>query len=52
MCICDVNANESNIKLVSNGVADPSAYGVSYPGASFKFTVLDTSGVKRSHQGT
>ncbi|KAI8881111.1 hypothetical protein K501DRAFT_223676 [Backusella circina FSU 941] len=36
--------------LVSNGVSDPSAYGVSYPGASFKFTVLDTSGVKRSHQ--
>lgn len=26
------------------------AYGVSYPGASLKFTVLDTNGVKRSHQ--
>ncbi|KAL7335883.1 hypothetical protein PS15p_201296 [Mucor circinelloides] len=36
--------------LVSNGVADLEAYGVSYPGASLKFTVLDTAGVKRSHQ--
>ncbi|KAI8381145.1 uncharacterized protein BYT42DRAFT_565436 [Radiomyces spectabilis] len=47
--------------LVSNGVcpsycphepvfADPKPYGVSYPGATFKFTVLDTSGVKRAHQ--
>lgn len=36
--------------LVSNGVADLEAYGVSYPGASLKFTVLDTSGVKRAHQ--
>ncbi|OBZ83458.1 T-cell immunomodulatory protein [Choanephora cucurbitarum] len=35
--------------LVSNGV-DTEAYGVNYPGASFKFTVLDTSGTKRSHQ--
>lgn len=26
-------------------------YGVNYPGATFKFTVLDTSGVKRVHQG-
>ncbi|KAG2182189.1 hypothetical protein INT43_007116 [Umbelopsis isabellina] len=25
-------------------------YGVNYPGATFKFTVLDTSGVKRAHQ--
>ncbi|KAI8085765.1 uncharacterized protein B0P05DRAFT_466374 [Gilbertella persicaria] len=36
--------------LVSNGVDDLEAYGVSYPGASLKFTVLDTSGIKRSHQ--
>ncbi|KAI9473399.1 MAG: hypothetical protein EXX96DRAFT_528016 [Benjaminiella poitrasii] len=36
--------------LVSNGVENSAAYGVSYPGASLKFTVLDTSGVKRSHQ--
>ncbi|KAL0078748.1 hypothetical protein F4703DRAFT_1876957 [Phycomyces blakesleeanus] len=47
--------------LVSNGVCssycpvDPvlpglKPYGVSYPGATFKFTVLDTSGVKRVHQ--
>ncbi|KAI7897751.1 uncharacterized protein BX663DRAFT_481196 [Cokeromyces recurvatus] len=36
--------------LVSNGAEDLTAYGVSYPGASLKFTVLDTSGVKRSHQ--
>ncbi|KAI8368959.1 hypothetical protein BD560DRAFT_330475 [Blakeslea trispora] len=35
---------------VSNGVSDAEAYGVNYPGASFKFTVLDTSGTKRSHQ--
>lgn len=35
---------------VSNGVDNLEAYGVSYPGASLKFTVLDTSGVKRSHQ--
>ncbi|CEP13272.1 hypothetical protein [Parasitella parasitica] len=38
--------------LVSNGVVDLEAYGVSYPGASLKFTVLDTAGVKRSHQTT
>ncbi|KAI9027529.1 hypothetical protein CLU79DRAFT_881311 [Phycomyces nitens] len=47
--------------LVSNGVCssycpvEPALpnlkpYGVSYPGATFKFTVLDTSGVKRVHQ--
>ncbi|GAA5798014.1 hypothetical protein HPULCUR_003412 [Helicostylum pulchrum] len=36
--------------LVSNGVTNLEAYGVSYPGASIKFTVLDTSGVKRSRQ--
>ncbi|RUS28626.1 hypothetical protein BC938DRAFT_481655 [Jimgerdemannia flammicorona] len=48
--------------LVSNGVCpsfcptepkfpDPKVpYGVSYPGATFKFTVLDTSGVKRVQQ--
>ncbi|CAO3681171.1 unnamed protein product [Rhizopus microsporus] len=38
--------------LVSNGVSNQKAYGVSYPGASLKFTVLDTAGVKRSHQIT
>ncbi|KAG0188719.1 hypothetical protein DFQ28_004447 [Apophysomyces sp. BC1034] len=47
--------------LVSNGVCssycpteptfpNPKPYGVSYPGATFKFTVLDTSGVKHAHQ--
>ncbi|CAO3663293.1 unnamed protein product [Umbelopsis ramanniana] len=47
--------------LVSNGVCpgycpneprfpSPKPYGVNYPGATFKFTVLDTSGVKRVHQ--
>ncbi|CAO3580274.1 unnamed protein product [Absidia cylindrospora] len=40
--------------LVSNGAhSDGSAgkpYGVNYPGANFKFTVLDTSGTKRVHQ--
>ncbi|KAI7866537.1 hypothetical protein BDF14DRAFT_1812406 [Spinellus fusiger] len=47
--------------LVSNGVCpsycptepvfpNTKPYGVSYPGATFKFTVLDTSGVKRVHQ--
>lgn len=47
--------------LVSNGVCpgycpteprfpSPKPYGVNYPGATFKFTVLDTSGVKRAHQ--
>ncbi|EIE92252.1 hypothetical protein RO3G_17059 [Rhizopus delemar RA 99-880] len=36
--------------LVLNGVSSHRGYGVSYPGASLKFTVLDTSGVKRSHQ--
>ncbi|KAG1456295.1 hypothetical protein G6F56_006860 [Rhizopus delemar] len=36
--------------LVSNGVSSHRGYGVSYPGASLKFTVLDTSGIKRSHQ--
>ncbi|KAI9248624.1 hypothetical protein BY458DRAFT_536598 [Sporodiniella umbellata] len=36
--------------LVSNGVSNHEGYGASYPGASLKFTVLDTSGVKRSHQ--
>lgn len=37
---------------MSNGVSNQKAYGVSYPGASLKFTVLDTAGVKRSHQIT
>ncbi|CAO3685637.1 unnamed protein product [Umbelopsis vinacea] len=47
--------------IVSNGVCPgycpteprfptPKPYGVNYPGATFKFTVLDTSGVKRVHQ--
>lgn len=48
--------------LVSNGVCpsycpnepafpDPKPYGVNYPGATFKFTVLDTAGNKRAHMG-
>ncbi|KAI8140634.1 hypothetical protein BJV82DRAFT_621881 [Fennellomyces sp. T-0311] len=45
--------------LVSNGVCGSNCpaesgyakpYGVNYPGATFKFTVLDTSGTKRAHQ--
>ncbi|KAI8089476.1 uncharacterized protein BX664DRAFT_333099 [Halteromyces radiatus] len=40
--------------LVSNGAhpegSSTKPYGVNYPGANFKFTVLDTSGTKRVHQ--
>ncbi|SAM07750.1 hypothetical protein [Absidia glauca] len=40
--------------LVSNGAYSSGSkdkpYGVNYPGANFKFTVLDTSGTKRVHQ--
>ncbi|KAI9488105.1 hypothetical protein BDB00DRAFT_850036 [Zychaea mexicana] len=45
--------------LVSNGVCGNNCptesgyakpYGVNYPGATLKFTVLDTSGTKRAHQ--
>ncbi|KAG2226834.1 hypothetical protein INT45_005799 [Circinella minor] len=45
--------------LVSNGVCGSNCpaesgyakpYGVNYPGATFKYTVLDTSGTKRVHQ--
>ncbi|KAI8983819.1 hypothetical protein BDB01DRAFT_790233 [Pilobolus umbonatus] len=36
--------------LVSNGVSNHDGYGVSYPGATLKFTVLDMAGTKRSHQ--
>ncbi|KAF0336923.1 integrin alpha N-terminal domain-containing protein [Gigaspora margarita] len=36
--------------LMLNGVADKQGYGVSYSGASYKFTILDTSGVKRANQ--
>ncbi|KAI8991683.1 hypothetical protein BDF20DRAFT_812771 [Mycotypha africana] len=36
--------------LVSNGASDFKAYGVNYPGASIKFTVLDTNGHKKSRQ--
>ncbi|KAI7881702.1 hypothetical protein K492DRAFT_236516 [Lichtheimia hyalospora FSU 10163] len=40
--------------LVSNGVCGSNCdgnkpYGVNYPGATLKFTVLDTSGTKRAH---
>ncbi|CAO3614596.1 unnamed protein product [Cunninghamella echinulata] len=40
--------------LVSNGAfmehSSNKPYGVNYPGATFKFTVLDTSGTKHVHQ--
>ncbi|CAG8483179.1 5282_t:CDS:10 [Paraglomus brasilianum] len=36
--------------LVLNGVEKKQNFGVNYPGAAFKFTVLDTSGKKRANQ--
>ncbi|RHZ82632.1 hypothetical protein Glove_106g45 [Diversispora epigaea] len=36
--------------LMLNGVAEKQGYGVSYSGASYKFTVLDTSGESRANQ--
>ncbi|CAG8512992.1 15985_t:CDS:10 [Funneliformis mosseae] len=36
--------------LVLNGVGHKQNFGVNYPGAEFKFTVLDTSGRKRANQ--
>ncbi|CAG8731921.1 10108_t:CDS:10, partial [Cetraspora pellucida] len=36
--------------LMLNGVAEKQGYGISYSGASYKFTILDTSGIKRANQ--
>ncbi|CAG8552359.1 22065_t:CDS:10, partial [Racocetra persica] len=36
--------------LMLNGVAEKQGYGVSYSGASYKFTILDTSGILRANQ--
>ncbi|KAF7727468.1 hypothetical protein EC973_007537 [Apophysomyces ossiformis] len=38
------------LKGLEPAFPNPKPYGVNYPGATFKFTVLDTSGVKHAHQ--
>lgn len=49
-----VRYHVSRFRLLSNSIAlpRPQPYGVSYSGASYKFTVLDTAGNRKATQGT